>query len=221
MQLMHHRTDSRIQLDVLSTLRYLNISTCLIGALLTCIVHCPRLLKSSNVSVFATLIFSELLHTASNLSSACWRRLAEVTINAPQTKTNTHTLKESDLTPLIRKQTFGQSHSDLTAAKNWPSIPCVCTTLAFLVSAHSFASFPQCEQDFQPGNCSDKVGSYTFDKTARKCVLKEFSCCPGNDNHFQLKTECQERCETDRGNSPNHLKSSVEDMTTWESFTSF
>ncbi|CAM1305262.1 Uncharacterised protein r2_g1502 [Pycnogonum litorale] len=94
-------------------------------------------------------------------------------------------------------------------------------SVASLVSAHSFASFPQCEHDFQPGNCSGKVERYTYDKTSRKCVLKEFSSCPGNDNHFWWKTDCQDRCETDEGDSPNHLKSSVEDLTTWESFTSF
>ncbi|CAM1305261.1 Uncharacterised protein r2_g1502 [Pycnogonum litorale] len=70
-------------------------------------------------------------------------------------------------------------------------------SVASLVSAHSFASFPQCEHDFQPGNCSGKVERYTYDKTSRKCVLKEFSSCPGNDNHFWWKTDCQDRCETD------------------------
>ncbi|KAG1714818.1 Papilin [Nymphon striatum] len=55
-------------------------------------------------------------------------------------------------------------------------------------------TFP-CHQPLDTGNCSVPVYSKSyFNQQNEQCEFAEFSLCPGNDNVFDLKSDCQARC---------------------------
>ncbi|KAF6301579.1 collagen type XXVIII alpha 1 chain [Rhinolophus ferrumequinum] len=53
---------------------------------------------------------------------------------------------------------------------------------------------PRCLEDLKPGNCSEYVVRWYYDKQVNSCARFWFSGCNGSGNRFNSEKECQEIC---------------------------
>lgn len=53
---------------------------------------------------------------------------------------------------------------------------------------------PRCLEDLKPGNCSEYVVRWYYDKQVNSCARFWFSGCNGSGNRFHSEKECQEIC---------------------------
>lgn len=53
---------------------------------------------------------------------------------------------------------------------------------------------PRCLEPLQPGNCSEYVVRWYYDKQVNSCARFWFSGCKGSGNRFNSEKECEEIC---------------------------
>ena len=54
---------------------------------------------------------------------------------------------------------------------------------------------PECEQPLETGLCRAYFVRYGFSTQLGKCTTFVYGGCPVNDNNFETRAACEERCE--------------------------